>query len=379
MQTTEKHCGFGAPALFQQLAGGWTKPSASVAGFTCLAALLALLSAVPIQAQSLQLRPVSEAGSVAHIMPTVENAAALRAANAQRPAGFASAGFSGALSYHGGPVIVKATTYAIFWIPASGALQDGSPTSLTLHYQTVQTNLLKDYPGHSIANNNTQYYQGSTTKTFIQNAGTFGGSYVDTSSYPVSDCTDSATPGNCISDALIQQEIVKVMGIKGWTGGNNKVFFLFTSSGEGSCYNASNCSYTQYCAYHTFFSSGGVNVIYGNEPFGNPSVCAGGTPSPNNDAAADSAASALTHELTEAITDPLLNAWYGGSGVASEIGDLCNGYMGYMGWDGGLANEYWNGHYYAVQTEYSNYLSGFYMIVNGINGPTGCFNVGPEL
>jgi Phosphate-induced protein 1 conserved region len=371
MQTTEKHCGFGAPALFQQLAGGWTKPSASVAGFTCLAALLALLSAVPIQAQSLQLRPVSEAGSVAHIMPTVENAAALRAANAQRPAGFASAGFSGALSYHGGPVIVKATTYAIFWIPASGAL--------TLHYQTVQTNLLKDYPGHSIANNNTQYYQGSTTKTFIQNAGTFGGSYVDTSSYPVSDCTDSATPGNCISDALIQQEIVKVMGIKGWTGGNNKVFFLFTSSGEGSCYNASNCSYTQYCAYHTFFSSGGVNVIYGNEPFGNPSVCAGGTPSPNNDAAADSAASALTHELTEAITDPLLNAWYGGSGVASEIGDLCNGYMGYMGWDGGLANEYWNGHYYAVQTEYSNYLSGFYMIVNGINGPTGCFNVGPEL
>jgi len=55
----------------------------------------------------------------------------------------------------------------------------------------------------------------------------------------------------------------------------------------------------------------------------------------------DIAATALSHELTEAITDPLLNAWYG-TDLGHEIGDLCAYYYGYESWGGGLANEFWD-------------------------------------
>ncbi len=157
------------------------------------------------------------------------------------------------------------------------------------------------------------------------------------------------------------------------------MFLLFTSSGEGSCLSSGTCAYSQYCAYHSYFvNASAQDVIYGNEPYGNPTYCqVGGAPTPNGDAAADTAATAASHELTEAITDPLLNAWYTSTG--EEIGDLCAYYYGYIGWDSGKANEHWNTHYYLVQTEYDNYLQGSYLVVSGVNGPYGCFNVGPEL
>ena len=260
----------------------------------------------------------------------------------------------GPLLYHaGGSIIPTATTYAIFWFPSK--LQNGVATSMSLHYRAVLQNMLKDYAGHGIGNNNTQYYQIIALKeTFIQNKGGFGGSYTDSSAYPASGCTDTATPGNCVTDAQIRAEIHKVMNLQGWTGGMNKTFLLFTSKGEGSCFDAANCAYTVYCAYHSFFNIAGTPVIYGNEPYGETSVCQfPGTPSPNSDAEADAAASIASHELTEAITDPLLNAWFTAQG--NEIADLCSYTYGVNTWNAGKANQMWNGHYYELQQEYDNH------------------------
>jgi len=50
-----------------------------------------------------------------------------------------------------------------------------------------------------------------------------------------------------------------------------------------------------------------------------------------------------THELTEAITDPLLNAWY--DAALNEIGDLCAYQYGTNTWDSARANQMWNGHF----------------------------------
>jgi hypothetical protein len=213
---------------------------------------------------------------------------------------------SGSLLYHsGGSVMPSVRIYVIYRVPPS--LQNGGATRLPAAYQAIETRLMKDYSAHGIDNNNTQYYQtvGSTT-TYIGNVGAFGAAYVDTSPYPASGCVDSATPGNCITDAQIQAEISKVMALKHWTGGLNQIFFLFTSSGEGSCFDSSStsCAYTQYCAYHGYIS-GATPVIYANMPYGDPTVCqTPGTPSPNGNVAADTAATAASHELTEAITDP---------------------------------------------------------------------------
>jgi hypothetical protein len=297
---------------------------------------------------------------VAHVFPTVRDAALRSQQAAPTPP----------LLYHsGGSIMRTATIYSIFWIPPH--LQNGGATSLSASYQNLMSRLASDYPANGIDNNNTEYFQiiGSAKK-YVRNAGSNGGVYVDTSALPSSGCSDSATPGNCITDVQIQTEIKTVMSLKGWTGGLNHIFLLYTSSGEGSCFasNSNSCAYVQYCAYHSFISASSPPVIYGNVPYDNTTVCqTAGTPSPNGFPAADTAMTASSHEVSESITDPLLNAWFTSNG--SEIGDLCAYDYGANTWDSGKANQAWNGHFYELQTEFDNHANAL--------GFTGCVQVGP--
>ena len=67
------------------------------------------------------------------------------------------------------------------------------------------------------------------------------------------------------------------MTANGWTGGLNKLFMLFTSSGEGSCFDSTgnDCAYSDkvsgYCGYHSYIA-GTPPIIYANEPYGNPTA-----------------------------------------------------------------------------------------------------------
>lgn len=296
------------------------------------------------------LTPTSPQGESAHIFPTVALAASLKGASQTL----------GALSYHGGPIMPSITIYNIFWAPPT--LQNGNPAVMTAHYEATANNLATDYAGHTISSVNTQYYQTvGTTTTYISGLGSkagrtggFGGSYVDTAPFPISGCTDGATPGNCITNAQIQAEITKVMGIKGWTGGLTKMFLLYTAQGEGSCFDSgsSSCAYTQYCAFHSFYGAG--PTIYGNEPYGNPATCQiSGVPQPNG-VNEDAAMTAASHEISEAITDPKLNAWWD-SATGQENGDLCAYNYGAATY--GTGNQNWNGHIYELQQEYNQRTS----------------------
>ena len=40
-----------------------------------------------------------------------------------------------------------------------------------------------------------------------------------------------------------------------------------------------------------------------------------------------------------------------------EIGDRCAWMFGTADLDGGLANQYWNGHFYDIQLEYDNHTA----------------------
>lgn len=327
-------------------AAGWWMPGVAVAGPPDQK----LSNAAPHRAGLPQLTPP---GGRIHLKPTVQGAAALAKALAD----------SGPLLYHGGPTMQTATIYAILWAPPT--LQNGGPTSFPSHYAIVNLLALVDYPFHGIDNNNTQYFQTvGTTTTYILNAGSFGGFAVDTSPYPASGCTDTFTPGNCITDAQIQAEIQKVMASKGWTGGLNNMFLLYTSKGEGSCSGSgpSDCAYTAYCAYHGSFGTS-PPIIYSNMPFDELSVCQNlGVPSPNGDPVADAEVSTATHEVTESITDPLVNvnsAWF--TALGNEIGDLCAYNYGTNTWTSMVANdanEMWNGRFYEVQREFDNHASG---------------------
>jgi hypothetical protein len=327
------------------------------------------LASIPVRPGAPQLTLTRPGGTSVHIFPTVSGAAKGRALP------FAD---TGPLLYHkGGSIMPTITVTPIFWVPAH--LQNGGVTSMSSDYKLVQEGLASRYPGHGIANNNTQYYQViNSNVAYIQNAGSYAGFATDNIAYPRSTCMDRLTPGNCITDAQVQTELARVINTLHFTAGLNRIFLLYTSSGEGSCFasDSKSCAYTEYCAYHGHFTLGGTPVIYGNQPYGDMSSCQlSGTPSPNADPVADATASTASHEITEAITDPLLNAWYTSQG--NEIGDLCAYTYGSNTWisnHGIPANQFWSGTTFAffeLQQEFDNHQRKL--------GNPGCVQIGPQM
>jgi hypothetical protein len=218
------------------------------------------------------------------------------------------------LSYHNGPVMTTNTVFAIYWVP--------SGFSVSQHYQTLIdgffTNVATDSGKTSnVYFSDTQYYDASKTK--ISYSSTFVPSYLDTNPLPANGCSDSYT-SVCLSDAQIQAEITRVMTARGWTAGPNKLYFMFTAKGIGSCAGSS-CAFSQYCAYHSWIGSGSTATLYANMPYADtvPAACDAG-PSPNGDDA-DATINVTSHEHNEAITDAQGSAWFDRRGY--ENGDKC--------------------------------------------------------
>jgi len=263
------------------------------------------------------------------------------------------------LSYGGGYVMRKPTvSYAIFWLPPT--LQDGSPTHMSPTYQSLIERYFGDVGGNGLYRNNTQYYQVEYGKEqHIRNRSSLGAAWVDTSPYPASGCQDPATPGNCLTDAQLQAEVVRAMQVNGWKGGLAHEFYVLTSYGEGSCFDSSStgCAFTYYCAYHGAFFAGDPikRVIYANQPYATPAYGCITPTTPNDDYDADGTINLISHEQMESVTDPTGRGWTAPDG---EIGDKCVWRFGPLPYDHGKANEKWNGHFYVVQMEWSNASNG---------------------
>jgi serine protease len=254
----------------------------------------------------------------------------------------------GNLLYHGGPIMHTNRTYAIYWIPAGYSVSAGYTTFINQYFKDVAaasgaiTNVY--YAG-------TQYYS-IPGPVFVTSSSSFGGYYVDTHAFPANGCALYAGVTKCLSDAQLRSEIRRVMAVKGWVAGPTNMFFMFTPNGVGSCYNASNCAFTAYCAYHGY-SSG---IIYANQPYTYTKPTACGVQSFSVTAphgfAADSTINVVSHEHNEAITDLRLNAWYDNLGY--ENGDKCAWIFGSLA---AGYNQTINGHHYILQEEWSNLTS----------------------
>lgn len=233
----------------------------------------------------------------------------------------------GNLLYHGGPVMgATSNDYAIFWEPT------GSVVSAT--YNSLLTRYFNDVGGSTLYAINHQYHDSGS---HFPNNSVLAGSWVDTASYP----------SNPISDAQVQSEVTHAQSVNGWSSSIGNIFFVFTAKGENICLGSS-CSFTTFCAYHSFFGS---NTIYAAMPYTGTNLAACGAPvSPNGDINADSTINVTSHEQMEAATDPLLNAWFDASG--QEIGDKCAWNFGKILSSGG--DIVMNGHPYIVQKEWSN-------------------------
>lgn len=292
----------------------------------------------------------------------------------------------GVLTYHGGPVLHSETPYLIYWAPGGTHVFSSSSQAVLQQY-------LGDVAKDSGAANNVygvlaQYTD--TTGGGATYAQTFGKTQVinDTQPYPAqaSSCSLATGMTACVTDGQIQAEITRLIGagqLPTGTGANAPIYFMITPTDVNVCLSGGQCVNNNFCAYHDYFTLSGSPVLYASVPF---SVWAGGSTkgcqddgtsvyqSPTGTYHGDPGyqiADNLSHELSETITDPLINAWYTG-GNGSEVGDLCEAYAAVSSTKkdvsvnayaptlsgsasaGTLTDQLFEGDYYYTQTEWSN-------------------------
>jgi hypothetical protein len=270
------------------------------------------------------------------------------------------------LSYGGGPVLHSNRTHVIFWAPA------GTDLGYDPGYQSLVQGFLANVAADSRRPTNVYGLTGQYTDSAgpAEYASTYAGVVTATDPLPPSgnDCTEPLPPplgtgppgwNVCLSDLQLEAEIAHVVGVGHLPVSDHDIYFLVMPNGMGSCRGTgpSNCALGgdtpgSYCGYHSSNPEG--TLLYAVIPYNAlAGHCQSGNPRPNA-STADPALSAISHEHSEVVTDPLSNAWIDGSG--NENGDKCRfSYGPDLGGSGNRAfNQVIHGFHYYLQSEYSN-------------------------
>ncbi|MGI8804072.1 MAG: PKD domain-containing protein, partial [Solirubrobacteraceae bacterium] len=282
------------------------------------------------------------------------------APSSARPAVAAAAGGGGApagsLGYGGGPVMHSSRTYAIFWDPGG---------SLGADFVQGVRRFLGDVGQDSGTPTNVYgvatEYGDAAGKIAYQSS--FGGSYVDTTPYPLQSCslgTFGLVQAPCLTDAVIADEIAAVIAANGWSPGLDRAYFVLMPSGVVSCENTTtaNCSSNAYCAYHSQRLPDAAPVIYAVIPWAAVAGCQ--SSQRPNASESDPAVNLISHEHIEMLTDPIIDrpGWLD-PGDGSEIADKCLGAYGVLtGPAGAQYNETIDANNYLLQAEFSNARGG---------------------
>jgi hypothetical protein len=247
------------------------------------------------------------------------------------PASISASG-PGDVTFHGGPVMHTAKTYAIFWLPRGVHFEQPGHGS-DRQFEELVTRFLRDVGGTPYYDVVTQY---NDDLGQIRNSSRFGGMAVDTHPYPA-------------DTAAIGSEVLGVAARLGWRGGLSSLFLVFTASGA---FNGPD--------EHSDADRNGVNYLFATVL--HPYVCGAcdasgvdrtAVATPNRDTTFDLTVPSLSHETFEAISDPLGVSWYDAGGAdGGEIADKCSGATPSPGPDGGDVTLH--GHRYVVAALWSN-------------------------
>jgi hypothetical protein len=196
------------------------------------------------------------------------------------------------LTYRGGPLLTSVEVFTIFWGSEwNQSRQSAVMKSMNLFFDFILTSALMDQLGeYTVPGKNIGH-------------GTRTGTRLLTSPAPSASVQDSDV------QKLLQQEIAS----KNLPAPNpNSLYFVFLPPGvqvvQGG---AASCQ--DFCGYH---DSASGNIFYAVMPYPGCSGCTGGL------AVADALTSTTSHELCEAITDPVPGqGWYDDNN--GEIGDIC--------------------------------------------------------
>ncbi|MFL5832233.1 MAG: PKD domain-containing protein [Solirubrobacteraceae bacterium] len=270
------------------------------------------------------------------------------------------------MDYNGGPVMPSNTNYMVLWSPTGlSAYPPEYVGGLARYFRDLAHDSGGDQSVESVA---TQY--NDLTGAFSSYDARFGGVLLDRHPYPESQCPTAAPVTNCLTDAQIQQELVRFVTGRHLKTDLSHEYFLLTPPHVESCFsnnpatNFDGCSAGEprplagFCAYHQNTALPTM-LFYANDPFDadNPRCQDFNYPNGISDGEINGG---LSHEHIESITDPIPNdAWTNGFGANQglEVGDQCNRVRGNpLGTapNGATYNQVINGHFYWYQEEWSN-------------------------
>jgi uncharacterized repeat protein (TIGR01451 family) len=356
---------------------------AAAISIVCSAATVGLVGGVSTAraAHESQAAPAAMPPGVAMAAPLNTSSAA-----AASPSDPASSGANAAYIHQGpaspgvdlppgnGDIMPNTTIYYVFWLPTG--LHYESSSAGDTNYENLLIQWAQDL-GATQAHNVVTQYNGNNGS--ISGAVTYGGSWTDTAAYP-----HAGTTGDPLQDSDIQGEVTAAYAANpSWTDDISHIVAVFTATGIQECASFG-CTFDStggFCAYHDHFSNSGADTPYAFMAFdnfvhvANLTCNAGDTAGdtdpnrnvyPNGDKSADVEINTLSHEITEAETDPHPNDTWTAPNPEGEIGDACNFNFAPRNDQG--ADVILNGHGYIMQQEYSNAAHNCAIDLAGTNG-----------
>jgi hypothetical protein len=276
------------------------------------------------------------------------------------------------------------TVVPIFWSPSGYPMADSYKNLITTYLGDVAKDSGGTHNVFAVAN---EYYGNNGQ---IQYDMRLGPVLTDTHTI-ASDCTvgpldttgiysDGSGYSACVSDAVLTAEVDSVTAANGLPHDLSHIYVMFfpkhveTCFFPGSSTSGNVCTINHYptagfCAYHSATLSSAVYAnlsypIYHSPLATTPFTCGsdagragfGQIESPNGNPDGDVELSPLSHEITEATTDPdTETGWYDAAGF--ENGDECAYIYGRTrGAPGAYFNQVINGGHYLTQQEPSNNL-----------------------
>jgi hypothetical protein len=197
------------------------------------------------------------------------------------------------LTYRGGPLLSSVKVFTLFW----GRVWQTSPNS-------------------ALANQVNQFFEFVVNSALIDQLAEYSspGKNIGYGSFLGTVTITQPTPSHSITDAaiqnILQQQIKSDSSVP--KPDANTLYFIYLPPGTAVVQGGSR-SCQAFCGYHDTFGSG---IYYAVMPFPNCAGCLGGMSN------LDALTSTSSHELCEAITDPVPGqGWY--DDTHGEIGDIC--------------------------------------------------------
>lgn len=240
----------------------------------------------------------------------------------------------------GSPVILTPKVYLIWygsWLTPSWTLSNPA----NLDYANFTNNLITNLGSNDRWKNIIQNYysRNATTKTYIQGLAKTENLFIKTNT-------------SLYGSTLSQSSILKIVNNTYSSIDPNGIYIVLTSNDIKV--NGFNTGKIQFCGWHSFTGSGtnARKYAFVGDP-ANATYCQGqAAPTPNGNVGADSMASILIHEIEEAVTDPLLNAWWSSTTTGNENADKCAWSWGTTTGTSTISNYSWASTNYLIQQEF---------------------------